>query len=113
MIPHRKVLASDKWADSADDFVGLSATDKWFRELYDPQGSERYANAPVGVQIVTRRFQEERLLRIIARVEASLTSAAVREVQSAQASFANQRLPQKDRSSSKVTALDDVVAVAA
>jgi amidase len=119
-IPCGTIRASDTWDSSAKEPISVSEADDWFRELYGTQGPERYANAPVGIQIVTRRFQEERLLQIVARVEASLSSATdptVRRVASeanhADAGFAIQRLPHKDGSSYETTALEDVVAIAA
>lgn len=115
VIPYGTVHAFHKWDDSASGSVSLNATDDWFRELYGTQGPERYANAPVGIQVVTRRLQEERLLRIVARVESSLASALNSTDRGVvcEAGFATRRFLHKDGSSYKVTALDDVVAVAA
>lgn len=120
VIPRRTIRTSDTWDSSAKGLVGLSAADDWFRELYGTQGPGRYANAPVGIQIVTRRLQEERLLRIVARVEASLPSATnptdrgmAFEANHADAGFTIQQLPHKDGSSYKATALENVEATAA
>lgn len=120
VIPCRTIRTTDTWDNSAQRPGSLSGTDDWFRELYGTQGPERYANAPVGIQIVTRRHQEERLLQIVAKIEASLTSAAkptlrgvASEATHGDAGFTIQQLPHRDGSSYKTTALEDLGAIAA
>ncbi|KAL1999796.1 hypothetical protein VTN02DRAFT_5984 [Thermoascus thermophilus] len=48
----------------------LSDLDRWYERLYAPgdAGPLRYADAPIPLQLVGRRFQEERLLNVMDRV---------------------------------------------
>lgn len=43
--------------------------DRWNWELYEP---ERYVDAPVGLQIVTRRFEDEKCLAVLEVVERAM-----------------------------------------
>lgn len=43
----------------------LSPLDEWYRKLYDDvEGPVRYEGAPVSLQLVGRRFQDEKLMRV-------------------------------------------------
>lgn len=114
-IPCRKVLPSDTLDNSAPRPVSQNmAANDWFQELYAPQGPERYVNAPVGVQVVCRRFQEERLLQIVAKIEASLSSAAVAKgTDSADEAVVTQQVPHKDGGLYKISTTEDKVAAVA
>ncbi|KIX05434.1 uncharacterized protein Z518_06306 [Rhinocladiella mackenziei CBS 650.93] len=75
VIPVGIVKQSDTWesfppASSAK----LSEMDDWYHQLYDEKhGPSRYCDAPVGIQIVGRRLQEEKLLKIAERIENSVS----------------------------------------
>lgn len=54
--------------------MGISTTNDTYRELYHKtQGPARYTNAPIGIQIVGRRLQEEKLLMIARSIEEAIT----------------------------------------
>lgn len=122
-IPCRKVLASDTVDNSAPRLASQNKTaNDWFQDLYALQGPERYVNAPVGVQVVCRRFQEERLLQIVARIEASLSSAAVAkgtdsgvgsELEYADEAVVTQQVPHKDGGVYRISTTEDKVAAVA
>jgi amidase len=43
----------------------LSPMDEWYRKLYhDMDGPVRYEGAPISLQLVGRRFHDEKLLRV-------------------------------------------------
>lgn len=46
-----------------------NASDKYNHDLYDPQ---KYVNAPVGLQLVTRRYEEEKCLAILGLIEKAM-----------------------------------------
>jgi Asp-tRNA(Asn)/Glu-tRNA(Gln) amidotransferase A subunit family amidase len=44
----------------------MNHLDEWYRNLYDDaEGPMRYKDAPISLQIVGRRFQDEKLLRVL------------------------------------------------
>ncbi|KAL1849577.1 hypothetical protein Plec18167_003179 [Paecilomyces lecythidis] len=49
----------------------LSAMDAWYESLYDQgiEGPQKYRDAPISLQLVSRRFQEEKLLAVLASVD--------------------------------------------
>jgi amidase len=49
--------------------VPRNEKDRFNYELYEPQ---RYVDAPVGLQIVTRRFEDEKCLAILEFVERAM-----------------------------------------
>lgn len=50
-------------------YVAMNEQDQWNYDLYDPS---RYADAPVGLQLVTRRFEDEKCLAILAKIEQAM-----------------------------------------
>jgi len=60
----------DQKLDGKDtSYVPENERDKFNYELYEP---EKYADAPIGLQIVTRRFEDEKCLKILELVEKAL-----------------------------------------
>lgn len=51
------------------DYVPKNEKDKFNYELYTP---ETYVNAPVGLQIVTRRWEEEKCLAVLKEIEQAM-----------------------------------------
>lgn len=56
-----------------DDYVPINEKDRFNHHLYPGPGL--YADAPVCLQIVTRRFEDEKCLAVVKRVEEILTLA--------------------------------------
>jgi Asp-tRNA(Asn)/Glu-tRNA(Gln) amidotransferase A subunit family amidase len=50
-------------------YVPLNAKDKYNHDLYEPS---RYVDAPIGLQIVTRKFEDEKCLAILGAVEKAM-----------------------------------------
>ncbi|KAF7545280.1 hypothetical protein G7Z17_g9283 [Cylindrodendrum hubeiense] len=70
-----QVTNADKRVDVADDsYKPLNAKDRLNWESYDP---DIYDNAPVGVQIVARKFEEEKILAVAKIVCAALQTKNV------------------------------------
>lgn len=120
VVPCRKVLASDTSVNPSQQVPSVNAANDWFHELYGSQGADRYANAPTSVQVVCRRLQEEKLLQIVAKIEASISAVAndietgvVSELDCADQSLVTQQLSHKDGSLYKITTLEDKVAAVA
>lgn len=71
VFPAGTVLETDTWDRyPRSSEKPLSEMDRWYESLY-PQGEkgpEKYAGAPIPLQVVGRRFQEERVLRIMEKV---------------------------------------------
>lgn len=71
VFPAGTVQETDTWdrypRPTPDPF---SETDKWYESLYadGEAGPEKYAHAPIPLQLVGRRFQEEKLLNIMEKV---------------------------------------------
>ncbi|KAJ5604670.1 glutamyl-tRNA amidotransferase-like protein subunit A [Penicillium lagena] len=65
-IPVGTVNETDTWENFPPASPkAMSSLDAWYRELYDnAQGYKRYQDAPLSIQIVGRRLEEERTLRI-------------------------------------------------
>lgn len=81
VFPAGKVLASDTDWPSTEGYefpeVGYSQINEEYRNAYT--GPERYKDAPIGLQLVGRRYEEEKVLGILRRVigargEAGLSS---------------------------------------
>ena len=73
VIPTGAVKKSDTWDNFPAPSAPFGNTDSTYRSLYDNiKGPERYLNAPIGIQIVAKKLQEERLLQIVRIVERSL-----------------------------------------
>lgn len=57
----------------------LSPMDQWYRGLYsDNGGPSKYRNAPISVQIVARRLQEEKALKFAQVIEDLMASKPLR-----------------------------------
>lgn len=53
----------------------MGSLDEWYRNLYsDTEGPARFEGAPVSLQLVGRRFSDENLLRILARIRGLLVN---------------------------------------
>lgn len=52
-----------------EDYVPLSAQDQWNHDLYSPSV---YTDAPVGLQLITRRFEDEKCLAVLRRIEQAI-----------------------------------------
>jgi amidase len=63
------LTADAKLDPKPSDFKGLSDIDKRNAELYDP---EVYEGAPIAIQMVARRLQEEKVLAMGSVLEAAL-----------------------------------------
>jgi hypothetical protein len=59
------VERGDTW-EAQPRIKDLSAEDVFFRRSYT--GPEKYSRAPVNLQLVTRRFEEEKLLLVVDQV---------------------------------------------
>lgn len=75
VIPVSTVKSTDTWDNHPNTLpMGISTTNDTYRELYHKtQGPARYTNAPIGIQIVGRRLQEEKLLMIARSIEEAIT----------------------------------------
>lgn len=51
------------------DYIPLNVEDKYNYDLYEPAW---YENAPIGLQIVTRKFEDEKCLAILEAVEKAM-----------------------------------------
>ncbi|EXJ83159.1 hypothetical protein A1O1_06778 [Capronia coronata CBS 617.96] len=71
VVPAGRVEESDTWANFPPASASpLTPIDDSYRRLFpDGQGASRYRNAPVAIQIVGRRLQEERILKIASALE--------------------------------------------
>lgn len=55
----------------------MSSVDYSYRRLFENrQGASKYRNAPVALQVVGRRLQEEKILNIAAAIERSVLSTS-------------------------------------
>lgn len=69
IFPVSRVERTDIWENFPPLAAPLNAMDAWFRNLYtDSEGPSRYEGAPISLQVVGRRLQGERVLRITKRV---------------------------------------------
>lgn len=51
-------------------------SDEWYRTLYTAaEGPSRYENAPIAMQIVGRRLEDEKVLQMTRRISQALTAA--------------------------------------
>lgn len=70
VIPVGKVREDDTCDRDADGGSSrFGSLDDWYTENYSP---EKYANAPVAIQIVGRRLQEEKVLGMASKIESTL-----------------------------------------
>ncbi|EXJ77213.1 hypothetical protein A1O3_10371 [Capronia epimyces CBS 606.96] len=71
VMPVGKVEESDTWDEFPPaSLTPLTSADDSYRQLFENrQGASRYQHAPVAIQIVGRRLQEERILRIARSIE--------------------------------------------
>ncbi|OTA63241.1 amidase [Hypoxylon sp. EC38] len=53
----------EKSFDYDQDYTPLSESDKYFYDLWEQHGAEGYKDAPISLQLVARRFDDERLFR--------------------------------------------------
>lgn len=75
-----KVESTDTWANFPPrSATTLNSIDESYRTLYPDgdQGPLRYFNAPIGLQIVGRRLQEEKLLAMAASIEEAVRPQAL------------------------------------
>ncbi|RVX70935.1 hypothetical protein B0A52_06092 [Exophiala mesophila] len=74
IIPVSTVKSTDTWDNHPNTLpIGISTTNETYRALYpETEGPARYSNAPVGVQIVGRRLQEEKLLMMARTIEQAI-----------------------------------------
>lgn len=64
------VTTVDQKLDVQDDtYVALNALDRVNYDLYEPS---KYIDAPIGLQLVTRRFEDEKCLAILEVIEKAL-----------------------------------------
>jgi amidase len=64
------VTTVDQEMDVVDvAYTALNAQDRFNYDLYEPS---RYVDAPVGLQLVTRRFEDEKCLAILEVIEKAL-----------------------------------------
>lgn len=74
VFPVGKVQKTDTWnsfAPASSDPMG--SLDEWYRNLYgDIEGPARFEGAPVSLQLVGRKFSDEKLLRILRGVRGLL-----------------------------------------
>lgn len=69
IFPVGTVQRTDIWRNFPPLAAPLNSMDSWSRNLYtDSEGPLRYEGAPISLQIVGRRLQGERVLRITKRV---------------------------------------------
>jgi Asp-tRNA(Asn)/Glu-tRNA(Gln) amidotransferase A subunit family amidase len=52
-----------------EDYVPKNEQDRFNHELYDPA---RYVGAPIGLQLVTRRYEDEKCLDVLEAVEEAM-----------------------------------------
>ena len=52
--------------------------DREYRGYYDNGGAEKYRNAPICLQLIGRRLQEEKLLAMTERLQSLLVEARTR-----------------------------------
>jgi amidase len=52
-----------------DDYVPMNDKDRFNWELYSP---EKYTDAPVSLQVVTRRFEDEKCLAVLGVIEKAM-----------------------------------------
>jgi amidase len=79
VFPVGHVLASDTW-DEASKRAGVCGDkDREYRAFWDAGGAEKYKDAPVNLQLVGKRLQEERLLAVCEVVESVITSSGVED----------------------------------
>jgi amidase len=67
ILPIGTVEKTDTWSSFPPvSSERLNPLDGWHRKLYqDIEGPNRYEGAPVSLQIVGRRFHDEKLLRVV------------------------------------------------
>lgn len=123
VIPMGKVRPSDTWDPSASGLY-LSSTDEWYRQLFDMKsGASRYRDAPIGIQVVGKRLQEEKLLNVAGVIEDSIFKRDSVAVEAHEHAHVKQALdgvaprrapvPEKPLFSSTLSELDENAAVAA
>lgn len=52
-----------------ESYVPMNEKDRFQHDLYSP---EKYVDAPVGLQIVTRRWEDEKCLKVLEVVERAM-----------------------------------------
>lgn len=52
-----------------ESYVPMNGKDKFQHDLYEPS---RYVDAPVGLQVVTRRFEDEKCLKVLEVIEKAM-----------------------------------------
>jgi len=73
VFPVGRVEQSDTWGNFHPQFGGfLSPEDKVYRTRYNNEGPVRYRDAPISLQLVTRRFHEEEALLIAEQILTAL-----------------------------------------
>lgn len=64
------VTTVDPKLDAKDEsYVPINEKDRFQYELYSP---EKYVDAPVSLQVVTRRFEDEKCLAVLEAIEKSM-----------------------------------------
>jgi Asp-tRNA(Asn)/Glu-tRNA(Gln) amidotransferase A subunit family amidase len=64
------VTKVDQTLDQKEEgYKPLNADDQWNQDLYDPQ---KYVDAPVGLQLVTRHYEDEKCLAVLSRIEQAM-----------------------------------------
>lgn len=72
VLPASTVKDTDTWERyPRASSKPLSDFDAWYERLYGKgtEGPAKYRDAPISLQIVSRRFQEEKLLAVMERVD--------------------------------------------
>jgi hypothetical protein len=66
VFPVSKVEKADTWENFPPRTEAfLSGENRVYRERYNDEGPSRYRDAPVSLQLVTRKFHEEEALLIV------------------------------------------------
>lgn len=73
VFPVTSVLPTDDWGEDVGEVCGDK--DAEYRGFWSRGGAERYRDAPVGLQLVGKRLQEERLMAVAGVVEGVLGRA--------------------------------------
>lgn len=71
------MLPTDTWDNP--NFTPCSKKDEEYKGFWDRGGAEKYRDAPVNLQLVGKRLQEERLLAVVEVVEKVVREIGIRD----------------------------------
>jgi len=79
-LPVGQVQNTDTWTQfPPSSQVPLTTMDEWYRGLYAPNGGpSKYRDAPISIQIVARRLQEEKALNFAGVIERLMANKPLR-----------------------------------